>query len=288
MLNNLWIDLHVHTTASDGTFSPSEVVKHAQAKGLTAIAITDHDTVQGVAEAVEVGRLLGLEVIPGVEISVDHANKEMHILGYFIELDSPVLAEKLKELQSYRELRNPLMVEKLCSLGLAVTLEEVAAIAQGDIIGRPHFAALLVKKGYVVDKPTAFERYLAQGKPAYVKKEKLTPAEGIQLILAAGGIPVLAHPKYLLESNSPESLSTLIKSLKKLGLQGIEVYYSTHTTQEEKLYKKLANSENLLLTGGSDFHGDNKPEIFLGSGKGNLSIPYQLLSNLKELVLTRN
>ncbi len=278
-----FIDLHVHTTASDGTLKPSEAVACAQHKGLKAIAITDHDTVQGVAEALEAGVELGMEVIPGVEISVDHSGGELHILGYFVDIHRAVLRENLRKLQEYRDRRNPLMVDKLCRLGLQVTLEEVEAIAGGDIVGRPHFAALLVEKGYVSGKQEAFDRYLAQGRPAYLKKEKLTPQEGVELVAAAGGIPVLAHPKYLKESQNPETLRSLLKELKSIGLKGIEVYYSNHSPEEENLFRDLAKQEGLLITGGTDFHGANKPEIEMGTGLGNLRIPYVLVERLKEL-----
>lgn len=276
-----FIDLHVHTTASDGTLEPAEAVAYARNKGLKAIAITDHDTVQGVGEAMKAGAEMGLEVIPGVEISVDHSGGELHILGFYVDIHRAVLRENLRKLQEYRDQRNPLMVDRLRNLGLQVTLEEVEAIAGGDIVGRPHFAALLVEKGYVSGKQEAFDRYLAQGRPAYVKKEKLTPQEGVQLVAAAGGIPVLAHPKYLKESQNPETLRSLLKELKGIGLKGIEVYYSSHSPEEENLYRILAREENLLITGGTDFHGANKPEIEMGIGLGNLRIPYVLVERLK-------
>ncbi|MFZ3171388.1 MAG: PHP domain-containing protein [Carboxydocellales bacterium] len=278
---NQFIDLHVHTTASDGTLKPQEVVAYAYNKGLKAIAITDHDTIQGVAEALQAGREVGLEVIPGVEISVGHSGGELHLLGYLVDINSPVLREGLQQLQEYREQRNPQMITKLRNLGIELTLEEVEAIAVGDIIGRPHFAAVLVEKGIVQDKQQAFDRYLAHGRPAYVKKEKLTPQQGIQLVLAAGGIPVLAHPKYLPESTSPEKLRSLLRELKNMGLKGLEVYYSKHSPEEEQLYRRLAKEEGLLITGGTDFHGGNTLEIELGIGLGNLRIPYVLAERLK-------
>lgn len=283
IVRDQFIDLHVHTTASDGTLKPAEAVAYAHNKGLKAIAITDHDTVQGVAEAVQAGGELGLEVIPGVEISVDHSGGELHILGYFVDIHSLVLRESLDKLREYRDLRNPQMIDKLRSLGLQVTMEEVEAIAGGDIVGRPHFAALLVEKGIVPNKQQAFDRFLAQGRPAYVKKEKLTPPEGVELVVAAGGIPVLAHPKYLRENSSPDTLRSLLSELKSIGLKGLEVYYSTHSPEEENLYRMLAKEAGLLITGGTDFHGANKPEIEIGIGQGNLRIPYILVERLKNI-----
>ncbi|MDA8233472.1 MAG: PHP domain-containing protein [Clostridia bacterium] len=275
------IDLHVHTTASDGTLTPGELVALAREKGLRAVAITDHDTVDGVGEALEAGSRLGIEVIPGVEISVDHKGGEMHILGYYFNPQSPYLLEQLNLLQEYRNQRNPKMVDRLNQLGLKVTLEELEGEAGGKVIGRPHLASLMVKKGYVRTKQEAFDRYLATGKPAYFKKEKLTPAEGIELVTKAGGLAVLAHPKYLKEAAQPQQLAELLEELKGFGLKGIEAYYSAHKPKETACYLELAGKLGLVVTGGSDFHGANKPEINLGTGDGNLLIPDELLRGLK-------
>lgn len=204
----------------------------------------------------------------------------MHILGYCLDIHSPALQESLRKLQDYRNQRNPLMVKKLCGLGVPVTLEEVQAAAGGDIVGRPHFAAVLVEKGYVADYGEAFDRYLAKGRPAYVKKEKLTPEEGVEVISKAGGIAVLAHPASLTESMDKRRLRDLMQRLKSAGLRGIEVYYSGHSPSMEGMLKSLAAEEELLVTGGTDFHGANKPEIAMGTGLGNLRIPYVLAERL--------
>jgi len=275
------IDLHVHTTASDGTLSPRELVALAREKGLTAIAVTDHDTIDGVVEALKAGSELGIEVIPGVEISVDHNGSEMHILGYYINPRSAFLLEQLRLLRDYRNQRNPKMVARLQQLGLDVTMEELEAEAGGKVIGRPHLASLMVKKGYVRTKQEAFDLYLATGKPAYFKKEKLTPVEGIEMVQKAGGIPVLAHPIYLKEAAEPQKLARLLEELKGFGLRGIEAYYSAHTPEETGLYLQLAEDLGLLITGGTDFHGANKPEIDLGTGLGELCIPDELIKGLK-------
>lgn len=273
-----YIDLHTHTTASDGTLTPRELVNLALESGLSAIAVTDHDTVEGVEAALEEGLALGLEVIPGVEISVDFI-KETHILGYLINPYNSNLQITLKKLREFRKKRNPLMVERLNQLGFAINLEEVQQEAGGNVIGRPHIAKVLVNKGYVESIQEVFELYLAQGKPGYVPKEKLTAREAIRLIKDAEGVPVLAHPKLL--QLSSRDLEEAIQHLVGLGLRGIEAYYSSHSEEETQYYLQLAERYNLLLTGGSDFHGSNKPEIKLGKGMGNLAVPYHLLVQLK-------
>ncbi|HWI54590.1 MAG TPA: PHP domain-containing protein [Desulfobacteria bacterium] len=275
------IDLHVHSTASDGTMTPRELVFHAAARGLKAVALTDHDTVDGIAEAEAAGREAGIEVIPGVEIGVDYFG-EMHILGYFINYSDPVLVEGLKKARSYRDERNPKMVEKLRELGFDVTMEEITDASEGKVIGRPHFAAVLVKKGYVRDTAEAFERYLGAGKAAYVKKDRLTPRQGIELIASSGGVPVLAHPKYL-RIGDGQDLDGLVKELVSYGLRGMEVYYSEHSPEETGRFYKVAADNNLIITGGTDFHGSHKPEIEIGRGKGNLEVSYDLLKQFKKL-----
>ena len=282
-MDSALIDLHVHTKASDGTMTPAQVVAHAMEKGLRALAITDHDTVDGVGEATLAGQELGLEVVPGVEVSVDYHNGEMHILGYYLDVHNPGLQKNLGLLLQYRDERNPRMIEKLRSLGFDITLDEVVEAAAGGVVGRPHFAAVMRKKGYVNSFDQAFDWYLGAGKAAYVKKERLTPREGIELIKAAGGIPVLAHPKYLKVDNN--RLYSLVTELKGYGLQGIEAFYTTHTPAETQLFLKVAGANSLLVTGGSDFHGKNKPDIEIGTGEGQLAVPYSVLEQLKARVL---
>lgn len=274
------IDLHAHTTASDGTLTPAELVALAKKNGLQAVAITDHDTVDGVQEALAAGERIGMEVIPGVEIGVDF-KREMHILGYFIDPQNSDLARSLALLREFRDQRNPRMVEKLREMGFEITMDEVIGEADGKVIGRPHFASVMIKKGYVSDFNEAFDKYLGAGKAAYVKKDKMTPREGIKLITGAGGIPVLAHPKYL-EMQGDVNLEELLRELITYGLKGIEVYYTTHTPEETERYRYLAGRLGLRLTGGSDFHGNNKRDIKLGSGGGNLAIRYELLEKLKQ------
>lgn len=274
------IDLHVHSTASDGTMSPRELVFYAASRGLKAVALTDHDTIDGVADAEAAGLEAGIEVIPGVEISVDYPG-EMHILGYYIKYDDPILVDGLAQLRSYREERNPKIIEKLRELGFDISMEEVTEASGGKVVGRPHFASVLVKKGYVRDTAEAFDLYLGSGKPAYFKKDKFTPREGIELIQSSGGVPVLAHPKYLLTGGGG-NLGALIRELKKYGLQGIEVYYSQHSPDETDRFYKMAMDNNLIITGGTDFHGAHKPDIEIGRGRGNLAVNYGLLEQFKK------
>lgn len=271
------IDLHVHTTASDGSLTPSELIRHACSKGLVAIAITDHDTINGLQEAVEEGKDTGIEVIRGVEIGVEFT-PEMHLLGYFKNEPGTKLQTVLNELREKRYERNPKIIRKLNEMGMDITYENVLEEAQGSVVGRPHIASVMVRKGYVGGIADAFSQYLAFGKPAFVKKDKLQPEEGIRVIIEAGGVPVLAHPTYL--NLDIEKLDLLVSELVKAGLRGIEAYYPDHDKEETQKFIELAEKHNLLLTGGSDFHGSLKPEIEIGIGSGNLNVPFELLGKL--------
>ncbi|NJD02541.1 MAG: PHP domain-containing protein [Ruminiclostridium sp.] len=272
------IDLHTHTTVSDGSMLPEDLVKYAKSKGLKAIAITDHDTTDGLNGALEESKRIGFEVIPGIEISADF-NPEMHILGYFPNGDYVGIAGTLADLRLKREERNPRIVNKLNELGLEITMEEVFEKSSGGVTGRPHIAKVLIEKGYVQSLEEAFDKYLACGRPAYFKKEKLTPRQCIREINAAGGLPVLAHPIYL--RMEYEQLDILLEELVKKGLKGIEAYYADNTSRQTRMLLKLAEKHSLLVTGGSDFHGSFKPDIDIGVGRGNLHIPYDLLVNMK-------
>lgn len=273
-----YIDLHVHTSMSDGTSTPFEVVKQAADMNLAAIGITDHDTVNGVEASLEAGRILNVEVIPGVELSAEF-EQELHILGYCIDVKSVQLKKTLKELREYRKMRNPKMIEKVNQLGMNITMEEVKAYAQGTFIGRPHIAAIMIQKGYVQNIEEAFEKYLAIGGAAYVPKKKLSPYQAITLIKQAEGVPVLAHPVFLEQKDI--ALEALVKQLISYGLMGIEAYYTEHSLQMRERYIALARKYHLLVTGGSDFHGKNKPDIMLGRGYGDLYVPYDAIAQLK-------
>ena len=278
----MYIDLHIHTTESDGTLTPSQVVRYAKEKGLKAIAITDHDTIHGNEEAIKEGISEGVEVIPGVEISVDYSPGTMHMLGYFIITEDPILNEKLALLQDSRADRNPRIIEKLNKLGLSLTYDEVVQVSGGGQVGRPHMAQVLMKKGYTKSIKEAFDKYLGKGAPAYLDKFRLSAVEAITMITDAGGIPVLAHP-FTLYCKSSDELDALVEKLVNQGLQGLEVYYSEHDERKTSSYKLLAKRYNLAITGGSDFHGKNMKGIDLGTGRGKLKIPYTALENLKTI-----
>ncbi len=275
-----YVDLHLHTTASDGTMSPSELVRHARLKGLQAIAITDHDTIEGLDEGLIEAERIGIELIPGVEISVEYSSGSMHLLGYFIDNHNPILNERLKYLQMVRSERNPKIVEKLNGLGINITYEEVLKVSGGGQVGRPHFAQVLFEKGYVKSYQEAFERYLKKGAPAYVDKVRFTSKQAISFIREARGIPVLAHPNTLnLKDHS--KIEELIVALINEGLKGIEVYYPEHSSLEVSQYKELAQRYSLLITGGTDYHGIEKNGLEIGVGKGDMRLPYSIVEELK-------
>lgn len=277
----MFIDLHAHSTASDGTLSPTELVLYAKRKNLKAIAITDHDTVEGVEEALIAERTVGIEVVPGIEISAEFPNSTLHILGYYIDFKDKTFLERLTILQKARAERNPKIIRKLQALGLAIEYDEVREEAGTGQVGRPHFAQVLVKKGYVKNTREAFDKYLTKGAPAYMDKFRFEAKDAINYIVESGGIPVLSHP-FTLDYKNPQALESLVKTWMDFGLQGIEVYYSEHDQVQMRLYEEIAVKYNLLVTGGSDFHGNNLKGIDLGTGRNNLAVPYSILARLKE------
>jgi hypothetical protein len=261
-------DLHTHSTASDGTLSPGELVAAAREKGLGAVALTDHDTLAGIGEAVEAGRELRVTVIPGLELSTEAAAEEVHVLGYFLTPQAEELQRRLAELRRQRLTRARRMLERLRALGLPLSWEAVAAEAGTGAVGRPHIARALVAAGYVESVEEAFARYLDRGRPAYVPRAKLTPAGAIDLVQRSGGVAVLAHPGLL-------SGAGLLEELLELNWQGIEVFYPEHSKEvEEKLYA-LARMHSLVPTGGSDFHGAGKAQL------GACSVGGEVLAELK-------
>jgi 3',5'-nucleoside bisphosphate phosphatase len=276
-----YIDLHLHTTASDGVKAPAEIVKYARDKGLQAIAITDHDTTGGLKEGLAEGAATGFEVIPGIEISAEHLPGSMHLLGYFFDVDSPRLIERLQFLQKARAERNPKIVEKLNRLGVRITYDEVVKASGGGQVGRPHFAEVLMEKGYVRSFQEAFERYLKKSAPAYVDKFRFSPAEAIHFIREAGGVVVLAHPNTL-DMNGAAELETLLVRLVKEGLRGIEVYYPEHTALQVAQYKALAERFGLVVTGGTDYHGIEGSDLEIGVGRGEMRIPYAIIESLRK------
>ncbi len=267
------VDLHVHTSVSDGMLTPDEVVNEANNLGVSAIALTDHDTMQGLPYAETAGRKYGVEIIPGVELSTDYKGKEIHMLGYYCDPSNPAFRKNLKKIRVNRFDRMAKMVEKLQKMGLSIEFSDVLNIVKGDLMGRPHLAIALCKKGYCQDPAEAFERYIGHEAPAFVDRIKFSPYDAIFLIRNAKGIPVLAHPGLYKEDS-------IIPSLVSAGLLGIEVFHPDQQLFANLRYMKYAKKYNLLVTGGSDFHGSN-----LGSSPnvGAVSINYSYLEKLKRV-----
>ena len=278
------IDLHIHSTASDGTLSPLEILTLAQDLNIAAISITDHDTLDGSKDVLSFGIPPSVKFLTGVEISSEPPPSfscagSFHILGYAVDVDHPDLNHTLSMLRDSRKRRNPQILELLSHLGIEITLEEVRNLAGDSQLGRPHIAQFMVEKGYVPSIDAAFDEYLGNGKPAYVDRFRFECEKTIKAILNAGGIPVLAHP-LLLGIKKDDILKDLIAALTEMGLRGIEVYYPEHTKNLIAYYSRLASHFNLLITGGTDFHGDIKPEIKMGVGKGDFLVPYELYEKL--------
>ena len=331
------VDLHVHSTCSDGTFTPEELVDYAIQKGLTAFALTDHDTVNGLDRAIRYAEELRQarvtspvisshndtddrlpvsfsrndaddrlpvsfsrndavarlpvssvadadvprvpEIIPGIELSTEYQGKDIHMVGLFIDYRQPEFAHYLEDFIRSRENRN----EKMCALlrehDIDITYEALLAEFPGAVITRAHFARYLLSHGYIQSMKEAFDRYVGDHCPCFVPREKVTPAQAVELILRAGGVPVLAHP--ILYHMSDDRLDTLVAELKKIGLVGIEAIYSTYNTAEERQIRGLASKYDLKISGGSDFHGANKPKIDLGTGWGKLYVPDEVLEILR-------
>jgi predicted metal-dependent phosphoesterase TrpH len=286
--NHLGIDLHIHSTASDGSLTPAEIIDHAHRLNLAAIAITDHDSIYGSKEALRSGIPPSLKFLTGVEISAAHppffpGSGSFHILGYCIRLNDHALNQSLNRLREARKNRNPKIIKRLNELGLKISLEDVnQTIAHGQL-GRPHIAHAMITKGFVESMDEAFDKFLGAGKPAYVDKERIECEEAIKMIRGAGGVPVLAHPA-LLNIDDDRQLDELIQNLIKIGMRGIEVYYPEHSPEQIQRYMELATKYDLLMTGGTDFHGSITPKIKMGTGKGTLFIPYELYEKLARSV----
>jgi predicted metal-dependent phosphoesterase TrpH len=287
------IDLHTHTTISDGGDSPTELVHKAAAAGLDTIAVTDHDNDAGCDEAVAEGDRAGVEVVRGVEISCDvedlsergftpSSRPTMHLLGYFIPSGENGLSAALADLQYHRANRNQLIVEKLNGLGLPITFEEVEneAGGPGSQIGRPHFAAVLVRHGAVPDYQTAFDEYLAKGAKAYLTRKLYKPTEAIELMTAAGVVPVLAHPFTL--NLSIDDLEVFVDALVGAGLEGIEGYHGDLPEVEQEPYRVLGEAKGLVVSGGSDYHGSMRPDRGMPGGKHDVIVPDRVLDDLRD------
>ncbi len=274
------IDLHTHSTASDGTYSPTELVKAGQETGLKALALTDHDTTKGLPEAVSAGHKFGLEVIPGCELSVEYPQGQMHIVGLWLPTSPKSLGQELDYLRNRRHARNERIIDKLTSLGIDINYEQVKNLAGEATIGRPHIARVLCQKKVVRNIQEAFDQFIGPQGQAYVPKEKFTPQKAIQILKQEKATVILAHP-YSLELQTNQLRLELIK-LQSIGLDGMEVFYSEHDPKQTSTYLGLCQELGLLISGGSDFHGRVKPNIFLGKGKGNLDLKYELLEKMKD------
>lgn len=278
-------DLHTHTQASDGMQSPTDNVRLAYAKGLAAVAITDHDTVAGVAEAMAEGERCGVNVVPGVEISTRAGGKDIHVLGYYVNCSDRAFLKRLADLRNTREQRNVKMIAKLQELGVNITLEEVISglgreLRPDESVGRPHMADVLVKKGYARDMRDAFDRYLGENAPAFVSVPRISPQDACLWIREAGGVPVLAHPGIYGDDD------LVRKILEEAQPAGIEVFHSDHGMEEEKRYQAMADEYRLVVTGGSDFHGARQGVVFHGD-IGSRSVPVSVLDQLKKASANR-
>lgn len=273
------IDLHVHSNCSDGTYSPEQLVAYAIEKGLRAFALTDHDTTDGLVRARAAAKGTNLEVVSGIEFSTEYQGKDIHIVGLDIEDTLPEFTEQLERFQDSRDLRNDKMIAKMQAYGFDISHEKMQAAFGDAVWTRAHFARYLLDAGIVSEMKEAFDKYIGEGKPCFVPREHVTPVQAVHLISRCGGIAVLAHP--MLYRLTEEQMQNLLTSLKKAGLVGIEAIYSTHSQQEENLVRLLAKRYGLQISGGSDFHGSNKPAIDLGCGRGDLKIPYTVLTNLR-------
>lgn len=281
---NVKIDLHIHSSASDGSLTPAEIVSRAHQLDLAAIALTDHDTLAGVTAVMHTRLPPGLDFVAGVEISTAApelfpCHGSLHLLGYGFDPDDPPLRRALKRLQDARKDRNPRIIAKLNHIGIGITLAELEAKAADTQIGRPHIADWLVTNGVVKDFDEAFERYLGTGRAAYVDKYRIGCRAAIHLIRNAGGVPVLAHPA-LIAPRTAWPLEDLVRTLKTYGLMGIEAYYPEHTPEQTRTFRTWADRFDLVATGGTDFHGAIKPDIEMGIAGGDFHVPYQCFSEL--------
>ncbi len=282
------IDLHIHSTASDGTLTPSEILALAETLHLGAISLTDHDAVDGNRELLRKGIPHSIGFLTGIEISalppsLFPVSGSFHILGYGFNIEDKALNKTLITLQDARKNRNPQIIRKLNALGIKVDLNQVRQFSGKCQLGRPHIAGYLVRKGFVGSINEAFDKYLGKGNAAYVEKFRLSCRDAIRLIIDAGGLPVLAHP-YLIRLGKGVVFEEMIAELKSMGLKGIEIYYPEHPPESIRFYAQIAREYNLFITGGTDFHGDIKPEIKLGSGLGDLFVPYEIYENIINLL----
>jgi|AMFO01.1.fsa_nt_gi Predicted metal-dependent phosphoesterases (PHP family) len=273
------IDLHTHSTASDGTTAPAILVADAAAAGLTAVALTDHDTLAGIEEARNAAATVGITFVPGVELSVDHDGLKLHLLVYFLEPGAGPLQDRLAELRAGRDRRNRHILERLGELGYRISMQDVLRHARGESVGRPHIADALVAAGYFPDRRACFTHLLRDGGPAYVPRLRLTATDAIRLARASGAVPVVAHP-YTVGTDAA-GYAGLFTDLAAAGLGGIEALHSEHGPELRRSLAALAARLGVVATGGSDYHGAGKPGIALGTGKGDLVVPDDVLEHLR-------
>jgi predicted metal-dependent phosphoesterase TrpH len=273
------IDLHMHSTFSDGSLTPEELVAMGRKIGLKAMALTDHDCMSGVPRFLAACAAAGMDGVAGVEISAEVPRGTLHMLGYFVQPGQPFLEDALHRIRAGRELRNAEILRKLNAMGLELTWEEVAKHAGEDVVGRPHFSQALIARGYARDKQDVFDRLLAKGKPAYVDRFRMTPADSIAAIIQGGGMAVMAHPSTM--ELGRKGLKKLVGELKESGLQGIEVFYAEHSQEQVCQYLNLAREFDLVATGGADFHGEANRSVKMGTGFGSLEVPDEVMVALR-------
>ncbi len=275
------IDLHTHSKHSDGTLTPTDLVALAATEGLRALALTDHDTTAGVEEALAAGEQVGIEVISGCEVSTSFERRSVHVLAHAVPLDDPAFDAFLEDVRAARVERNRRMIERLAELDCPLQPEEIERHAEGQIVARPHFAQAMIDRGYVPEFRAAFDRYLKDGGPAYVVVERTTPAEAVAAIHAAGGTATIAHPRQIALENDA-AWDAFFGELVDAGLAGIEVYHPSHKPPHRAFFGALADRFDLVRTGGSDFHGSNKPRIRIGTGNGSIDVRYETWQRLSE------
>ncbi len=274
------VDLHVHSNKSDGSFTPTELVQYAIQKGLRAFALTDHDTTDGIDEALKAAQGKNIEVIPGIEFSSEYEGKDIHIVGLYIDYKSDFFKRRLRNFVNGRTIRNQEMCKRLTDYGFPVTYEEMLEEFPGCVITRSHYAKFMLNRGYTKTLKEAFDRYIGDACPCFVPRKKITPMRAVEIILKAGGFPILAHP--LLYHMSSQKLEKLVSLLKDMGLQGLEAVYCTYSTSDEREMRTLAAKYDLCISGGSDFHGNAKPGLDLATGYGKLFIPEEILDKINE------
>lgn len=274
------VDLHVHSNKSDGSFTPTELVQYAIQKGLRAFALTDHDTTDGIDEALKAAQGKNIEVIPGIEFSSEYEGKDIHIVGLYIDYKSDFFKRRLQNFVNGRTIRNQEMCKRLTDYGFPVTYGEMLEEFPGCVITRSHYAKFMLNRGYTKTLKEAFDRYIGDTCPCFVPRKKITPMRAVEIILKAGGFPILAHP--LLYHMSSQKLEKLVSLLKDMGLQGLEAVYCTYSTSDEREMRTLAAKYDLCISGGSDFHGNAKPGLDLATGYGKLFIPEEILDKINE------